>query len=96
MYIIGLAPTPSCSTISVTWFIGTRVTPFQPQVVLFTVTTQWIVFGGERFVSIMVSMLDFGSAAIHGIVAKIGTTRIAPVLPLPPWSIWVTTNCPAS
>ena len=96
MYIIGLAPTPSCSTVSVTWFIGTRVTPFQPQVVLFTVTTQWIVFGGERFVSIMVSMLDFGSVAIHGIVTKVGATRVTPVLPLAPWSVGVTADSTTS
>ena len=96
MYIIGLAPTPSFTTFGVTRFIGTRVAPFHPQVVLFTVTTLGIILGGNGFKSVMVGALNFGSVTINGIVTKISTTRITPVLPLPPWSIWVPTDGPAS
>ena len=74
MYTKGLAPTPSCTTFGVARFIGTRVTPFHPQVVLFTVTTLGIILGGQGFKSVVVRELYFGSVAIHGIVAKIDTT----------------------
>ena len=74
MYIIGLAPTPSFTSLGATGLIGTRVTPFHPEVVLFTVTTLGIVLGGDGFKAVMVRALIFGSVAVDGIVAKISTT----------------------
>ena len=96
MYMMCLTPTPSFTSLGTTGLIGTRVAPFHPQVVLFTVTTLGIVLSGCGFKAIVVRALIFGSVAVNGVVAKSGTTGITPVLPLAPWSIGVTTNRPAT
>ena len=74
MYTIGLAPTPSFTTFGATRLIGTRVAPFHPEVILFTVATLGIILGGYGFKSVVVRALYFGSVAIDGIVTKISTT----------------------
>ena len=92
MYIIGLAPTPSFTTFGVTRFIGTRVAPFHPEVVLFTVTTLGIILGGYGFETFMVWALVFGPVAVNGVVTYICSTGVTPIFPLAPWATGVTTN----
>ena len=68
MYIMCLAPTPSFASLGTTGLIGTRVTPFHPQMVLFTVTTLGVVSGGSGLEAIMVWALVFGPVAVNGVV----------------------------
>ena len=63
--------------------------PFHPQSILGTVAPLWIVLCRRVLILVMTGFLPLCFVAIWGIVGQVGTARVAPILPLSPWTIGV-------